>query len=189
MVAPNPSGLGQSVTATATVSPTDGGGSVAFYANGAPIAGCSASPLTDAGTATCTTTSLPQGQDLVRAVYSGDAHYLGSAGDTGTSVGKGSTTTTAYPAQISKAKNGTYTTTLSATLTAYGAPVSGRTVVFSSDGATLCTAVTDTTGTASCGAVIRTNVAYRSLQKSGYTASFGGDAQYAASSAHAAVTG
>jgi hypothetical protein len=38
-VAPSPSGFGQPATVTATTSPTDGGGSVAFYANNTPISG------------------------------------------------------------------------------------------------------------------------------------------------------
>jgi len=188
-VAPTPSGLGQPVTVTATITPTDGGGSVAFYANNAPVAGCSAQPLTSGGVATCTTASLPQGPDVVKAVYSGDAQYLGSFAETTSTVDRGVTAATAATAQISKAKNGTYTATLSARLTAYGAPVAGRTIVFSSVDGQLCSAVTDATGAASCGAVIKTNVAYRSLQKNGYTASFNGDPQYLPSSAHAAVTG
>ena len=61
--------------------------------------------------------------------------------------------------------------------------------MFSSAGAELCSSVTDSTGTASCGVVVKTNVAYRSLQKNGYTASFNGDSQYLPSSGHASVTG
>ena len=191
-VAPSPSGFGQSVTATATVTPTDGGGAVAFYANNTPITGCSARPVTqtpNGAVATCTTSSLSMGQDIVKAVYSGDAQYFSSSAQTTTTVGLGTTTMAASQAQISKARNGIYTTTVSAALTAYGAPVSGRTVVFSSAGAELCSSVTDSTGTASCGVVVKTNVAYRSLQKNGYTASFNGDSQYLPSSAHASVTG
>lgn len=187
-VTPNPSGFGQSVTASATVAPTDGGGSVAFYANTTPIAGCAAQPVRG-GVATCTTSALALGQDVVNAVYTGDAQYLGSSGQTTATVGKGATVLTASPAQLVKAKNGTYTTTLSASLSAYGAPVAGRTVAFASAGSPLCSAVTDSSGSASCTAVVKTNVAYRALQKNGYIASFGGDAQYLASSAQASVSG
>jgi hypothetical protein len=95
---------------------------------------------------------------------------------------------TASPAQLVKSKGGVYTTTLRATLTAYGAPVSGRTVVFSSGGGQLCTATTDSTGAASCGVVVKTSTQLRSLQKNGYTASFSGDSQYLASSAQANVS-
>jgi Bacterial Ig-like domain (group 3) len=193
-VAPSPSGFSQSATATATVSPAADSGSVAFFVNETPIAGCSAQPLTTSqtaasATATCTTASLPQGQDVIRAVYSGNARYVGSSGSTTTTVGRGTTTMTASPAQLTKLKGSTYTTTLSAILTSYGAPVSGRTVVFTSGDTPLCSIATDSTGVASCDAVVKTNPVYRSLQKNGYSASFNGDAQYLASSAQASVSG
>ncbi|MGN6798023.1 MAG: Ig-like domain repeat protein [Gaiellaceae bacterium] len=191
-VSPNPSGFSQQVVATATVTGGDGGGSVTFYANGTVVTGCAARPLSTSAsvwTATCPTSSLPQGTDVVKAVYSGDALSFSSFGQTTTSVGQAVTSTKASTAQIAKAKNGTYTTTLSARLTAYGSPLAGKTIVFSGGGSQLCTAVTDSNGTASCVAVLKTNVTYRSLQKSGYTASFAGDAQYLASSGSATVTG
>jgi Bacterial Ig-like domain (group 3) len=186
---PSPSGIGQSVTLTATVSPTDGGGSVGFYANDTSIAGCSARPVAAGGVATCTTSSLPQGPNAIKAVYTGDAQYFGSFGTTSTTVGQGQTTTTAYPAQLVKSKSGTYSTTLRATLTSYGAPLPGRTIAFSTGGTALCSAPTDSSGNATCALVVKSNTTYRSLQKNGYTASFGGDSQYLASSAQASVTG
>jgi hypothetical protein len=186
-VAPSPSGFGQAVTATATVAPTDGGGTVAFTANGAPIPGCSAQQLSGS-TATCTTTGLPLGQVTVTASYGGDTQYLNSSGSTTTTVNRGTTTMSASPAQLARSKSGTYTTTLRATLTAYGAPVAGRTVVFASAGTQLCSAATGTAGAASCTITV-TNNASRSLVKNGYSASFGGDTQYLASSASAPVAG
>jgi hypothetical protein len=191
-VTPSPSGYAQPVVATATVTGGDGGGAVAFYANGTVVAGCSARPLSTTAsvwTATCTTSTLPQGSDVVKAVYSGDALSFSSFDQITTSVAKATTAMSAKVAQIAKAKNGTYTATLSARLTAYGSPVAGKTIVFSGGGSQLCTAVTDSTGTATCVSVLKTNVAYRALQKSGYTATFSGDAQYLASSASASVTG
>lgn len=188
-VSPSPSGFGQAVTATATVTPFGGTGSVAFFANEAPIAGCSARPLGANGVVTCTTTSLPLGQDTVKAVYSGDARFAGSSGTTSTTVGKGATSMSAAPAQLTKAKGGTYTTTLSARLSAYGSPVASRTVVFLTGGTQLCSVTTDASGNASCGVAVKTNTLYRSLQKNGYTASFGGDSQYVGSSATATVSG
>lgn len=192
-VAPSPSGYSQPVTLTATVSPSDGGGSVSFDANGTAIAGCSAQPLTATAsgyTATCTTTTLPLGDVVVTAAYSGDTSYAASSGSATTVVGRGTTMLTAAPAQLVRAKNGTYTTTLQATLTAYGAPVAGRTVVFTADGTqtVLCSAVTDSTGVASCGAVVTAMAVYRTLLRGGYTATFSGDAQYLGSSAQATVS-
>jgi hypothetical protein len=188
-VSPSPSGFGQPVTATATVTPFGGSGSVAFFVNETPIAGCSARPLGTNGVATCTTASLPLGQDTVKAVYGGDAQYSGSSGSSSTTVGKGATAMTAAPAQLTKSKGGAYTTTLNATLSAYGAPVAGRTVVFATGGTQLCSATTGSSGSVSCGVVVKTNTVYRSLQKNGYTASFSGDSQYLGSSATATVSG
>jgi Bacterial Ig-like domain (group 3) len=193
VVAPSPSGFSQPVTVTATVSPSDGGGSVSFYANGAAIAGCSAQPLAatpNGYTATCTTTTLPLGDDVVAADYSGDAQYAASSGSAATVVGRGTTTLTATPAQLVRAKGGTYSMTLQATLTAYGAPVAGRTVVFTADGTqtVLCSAVTDSAGVASCGAVVTAMAVYRTLIRGGYTATFSGDSQYLGSSAQASVS-
>ncbi len=74
----NPSSYGQSVTFTATVSPTDGGGSVSFSSNGVTIANCNTQPLRDNGgswQATCTTSVLTGGSDSIVASYSGDDAY------------------------------------------------------------------------------------------------------------------
>ena len=94
----NPSNDGQSVTFTATVSPTDGGGSVNFG-----IGGCTAQPLTQLSgstyTATCITSSLPPGTNPITAVYSGDNSYAGSTSNTVNQVVKAETTTTLTSSQ------------------------------------------------------------------------------------------
>jgi len=190
--APSPSGFGQTVTATATVAPTDDGGTVSFYANNVAIAGCAALPLAKAGNglgAACSTTALPLGQVVLSAVYSGDAQYLGSTGTTTTTVNQATTTLTAAPAQLVKSKSGTYTGTLRATLTAFGAPVANRTVSFRSGGTVLCSASTDAAGAATCAIVIKSTATYRDLVAKGYTASFAGDSQYLPSTGSASVTG
>jgi hypothetical protein len=77
----DPSTLNQPVTFTATFTPTDGGGTVAFYADGSatPIPGCGAQALTQVtGTtyrSTCTTSSLPLGTHAISAASSGDSAY------------------------------------------------------------------------------------------------------------------
>ncbi len=89
--APNPSAPGQTVTLTATVSvasaatsaparPANGsptGGTVAFQADGAVLAGCSAVPLT-ASVATCPTAALTAGSHPITARYSGDPTFAAS---------------------------------------------------------------------------------------------------------------
>jgi large repetitive protein len=84
--APDPSVYGQQVTFTATITPTDGRGTTAFYADGSatPLSGCGTVPLTQAAgspwTATCTTSALPVGSHAVTVSYSGDTDYAGSSG-------------------------------------------------------------------------------------------------------------
>lgn len=68
--------------------------------------------------------------------------------------------------------------TLAATLTAAGAPLPGRTVTFHVGGQQVCAAVTASDGTARCTNVVGSVLAL----VLGYTARFGGDADYAASS-------
>ena len=76
-----PSTVGQPVTFTAAVTPTDGGGSVSFFANGSAtaIVGCGTVPLTlvsgSTHSATCTTSTLPVGTDAITATYSGDTGF------------------------------------------------------------------------------------------------------------------
>ena len=83
---PSLAGIPTSYTATITpsqataIEPT---GTVVFYDNGSPIAGCTtvtATPGATNSTATCTEASLSMlvGSHLITAVYSGDANYITS---------------------------------------------------------------------------------------------------------------
>jgi Bacterial Ig-like domain (group 3) len=74
----NPATVGDSVTYTATVAGSDGGGTVAFTDGGTTIAGCGAEALV-AGVATCITTVTTSGTDTIVATYSGDPASTGSA--------------------------------------------------------------------------------------------------------------
>ncbi|MBV8983717.1 MAG: Ig-like domain repeat protein [Acidimicrobiia bacterium] len=74
----SPSALGDPVTFTASVVPTDGTGTVGFAADGATISGCGNQPVVYHNygyTATCTTSSLSLGQHSITASYSGDSRY------------------------------------------------------------------------------------------------------------------
>ena len=74
----NPSTFTQPVTFIATVNPTDGGGTVAFSADGTAISGCESQPVTlgsQSYQATCTTSSLSLGDHSITAAYTGDALY------------------------------------------------------------------------------------------------------------------
>jgi hypothetical protein len=88
---PNPATAGQAVGLTAAVTPTDGGGTVAFYADGSstPISGCGAQTLSQAGTsykAACSPSTLAVGSHTLSAAYSGDASYAPSSGSTNVSI-------------------------------------------------------------------------------------------------------
>jgi hypothetical protein len=76
---------GESVTYTATVTPTEPGlapsGNVAFLDGGIPLEGCSAQPLSQgvsSSTATCQVSYPGQGSHSLTASYGGDVNYLGS---------------------------------------------------------------------------------------------------------------
>ena len=138
---------GQPVTFTATVTPTDGGGTVAFYADGSatPISGCGIQPLTQASgstyTATCTTSSLVAGSHAISASYSGDSSYPGSSASL-----LGGQTVNPAPQSISFTAPASGTVGGSATLTATGGG-SGNPVTFSVDassGAGVCSVSGDT---------------------------------------------
>jgi hypothetical protein len=151
---PNPSTFGQPVTFTATVSPTDGGGTVTFSSNGTPIPGCAGldlSPGAGSYRVSCTTTALAGGTDSITASYSGDAVYLGSVSNPGVSQ-------VVHPARASLHAFGELDSEgnieVSALLTAGGRPVAGQTITFTTDLAptAICTAVTSSRGIASCAA-------------------------------------
>ena len=76
---------GQALTLTATVSPTDGGGSVEFLNGASPVPGCSSLSLTLVGSgyqALCSIPSLTPGSYNFSARYGGDAGYASSSTST-----------------------------------------------------------------------------------------------------------
>ena len=72
----NPGSVGQAVTYTVKVVPVPNGGTVNFFDNGSPIAGChKVAVSTTTGEATCATTYLSSGHHGVQAFYSGDSLF------------------------------------------------------------------------------------------------------------------
>ena len=131
--APNPSGYGQSVTFTATV--TSGGdpvttGTVQFADDGTGLG--AAVPVASDGTATYTTSALTAGTHPITATYSGSDDLAGSSGSRSQVVTKASTTTaltsSGTPSQVGSP------VTFTATVTAGAAPVGAGSVTFSIDG-------------------------------------------------------
>jgi hypothetical protein len=81
MGSPSPSFVGQSLTYTATVSPTPDGGTMAFTDNGTTMAGCGAVVVnTSTGKATCTTSYGAAGGHVIVASYGGDSSYAAASG-------------------------------------------------------------------------------------------------------------
>lgn len=85
---PTSAKAGQAVTLSATVAPSDGGGSVGFTVNKSSIAGCGTVALSG-GVAHCVTSSLPIGSDTVTAAYTGDTAFAASTGSAGVTVTRG----------------------------------------------------------------------------------------------------
>ncbi len=88
----NPSAYGQSVTFTATVSPSAATGTVTFYDGSTQIA---TTQTISGGSASVSTSTLGVGSHTITAVYSGDANYATSTGTLsgGQAVNPDSTTT------------------------------------------------------------------------------------------------
>jgi Bacterial Ig-like domain (group 3) len=184
----NPSVPGQTATYTTTVTatpPSSGArtGTVNFQDAGVTIVGCGARAVAAAGTATCAIAYAGPGIHLVTGVYSGDTNFLTSTSAVRTqTVGQGSTgsavTSSANPS--ASGQTVTYTTRVTAT-----APASGTrsgTVDFQEAGVTIvgCSAkAVALAGTATCA------VAYAGPGSHRITATYSGDANFAASTSAA----
>ena len=143
--APNPSLTGESVTLTATVTPSANDGSVEFF-DGAASLGVAA---VAAGSASINTATLAVGAHSLTAVYSGGALYAGSTSAAHShTVNAGSTTTsvTSTPNPSTFGQTVTFDVSVAAVAPAAGT-VTGSVEVF--DGATSLGVVALSGGTAS----------------------------------------
>jgi hypothetical protein len=140
-------------------------------------------PSTPATCQSTATNSSPPGTYPITCSGAADPNYAISYGQAGTlTITKALTAIAAAPA-----KQGLLSTTFSATLTRAdtGAGIAGRTVVFSVQGQSVCQAVTNSSGVASCTAFPSLVI---TLGPSTYTARFAGDADYQPSSASGQLT-
>ena len=132
---------GQTLTLTASVSPTDGGGTVKFVNGASPVPGCSSLPLTLVGSsyqAQCSIPSLTPGSYDFGASYGGDAGYASSSTTTpvGVSVAQSPLVVTASSASSN------YGSTPPTVTASYSGFVNGDTTSSLTSGATCSTAAT-----------------------------------------------
>ncbi len=175
----NPSVPGQSVTYTAAVSPVPEQGTVAFADNGQPVTACGSQPVDGStGNATCTVSYPGTGSHSVTATYSNSIGVAGSVSVVLTQNVQQGATTTALTSSLNPSAPGqavTYTATVAPVAPAAGTPAGA---VSFSDGSTPvagCTAQALTGTTATC------TVTYASPGSHPVTATYGGDANFAAS--------
>jgi hypothetical protein len=128
---PNPSTFGQSVTFTATVTPTAGGtptGTVTFTADGSNVLGAIS---LSGGQAALMASSLAVGSHSIVARYSGDSAHLASASTAWTQTVKVASTTTGVTSSLNPAAIG-QTVTYTATVTSQYMGITSGSVTFKS---------------------------------------------------------
>jgi len=169
----NPSTSGQSVTFTATVSPSGATGTVAFFDGGSSLG---TAPLSG-GTASLTTSSLSVGSHSITAVYGGDSSHATSTSAALTqTVNAGSiSTATALASSVNPSVFG-QSVTFTATVTPSSGPGTPTGTVTFLDGATV---IGSSTLDASGSATFSTS----NLSVGGHTitAQYAGDATFAGS--------
>ncbi len=155
--------INQSVTLTATLTPSTGSttvpfsGTFTFTDNGGPVAGCTVSFNTSTGIATCTTSSLALGAHPLKATYSNDPSYQFTAQSFTQTVNQGSTTIAIGTSNGAPAVNAQVTLTATVTPNPSGPTKLSGSVTFTDtpqggSGVTICSnvAVSPSTGQATC---------------------------------------
>jgi hypothetical protein len=170
----NPSVFGRSVTFTATVSPASGSGTptgtVTLQDNGATLG----TSLLSGGSATFVTTSLGVGTHAITVFYSGDAFFTGSGSGVLSQTIKKDGTNSAVVSSTNPSvfgQNVNFTATVNAKLPGSGTPTG--TVTFLDGASTL--------GTASLSSGKATLKAKLAVGTHNITISYGGDANFNAS--------
>jgi hypothetical protein len=186
----NPSTYGQPVTYTATVTPdsTDLGapdGTITFADGSTPLGTVDAAMDGAQGVATLTAADLAAGSHSITAIYNGSDTFAPSSSDAlDQTVAKAPTSLTADAALVSVSPLGLPLGQLKARLSSPDGPLAGRIVAFRIGAVTACTSVTDASGVATCNAL---RYLVNLTLNLGYSATFGGDANYLPSSARAGI--
>ncbi|HET6247501.1 MAG TPA: Ig-like domain-containing protein, partial [Tepidisphaeraceae bacterium] len=173
-VSPNPILFGQSVTLTATISPSAATGTVTFF-DGMTQLGLPA--MVNAGVATLAVTSLETGTDTLTAVYSGDANYSPSTSTATTETVNTAPSTTVLTTDINQVVFGN-----PVRLTA-NVPIAGATgtVSFYSDGTLVGTSNLNN------GGVAKLTASSLAVGNDTLTAVYSGDSNYNTSTSNGVV--
>ena len=173
----NPAPYGDTVTYTATVTGSDGGGTVSFSDNSSPIANCQGLSLSD-GVATCQV-SATLGDHAIVATYSGDTDYTGA---TSNSLNQVFTTASTSVALVTSLTPVAYGTSVTYTATVTGGD-GGGTVSFSDNSSPIanCQGLSLVDGVATC------TLSATQLGDQSIVASFTGDTDYAGSVSNTVV--
>ncbi len=173
----NPSGPGQAVTFTATVTAASGAtpaGTVTFR-DGTTVLGTGT--LNAASQATLTTSALAIGTHPITATYAGAGSDLGSTSATLNQVVTRLPTTLVATAQIVLLPYSSIIPAVQTKLTTVGGlPVTGVTITFTAAGQLLCQALTNAAGVATCTPTGAGELYV--LLSDGYTATFLGTTVY-----------
>jgi hypothetical protein len=162
-----PSSVGQQITLTAMVSPSDATGTVTFQDGGTTIG---TGTLVN-GSATLSISTLAPGSHSLTASYGGDINYQGSASTTLTQIVNGITTTTALISSLNPSAAGA-AVTLMAAVSPTGAT---GTVTFEDGGSSIGT------GTLNANGVATLAISTLAAGSHSLTALYGGDATHGTS--------
>jgi hypothetical protein len=185
--------LALTATVTSAAETTDPTGSVEFVDGGAPIGTAPLDATSSGYQASFATSTLSVGTHHIVAVYSGDANHLGSQSPAiVVTVTPAQTALAATPALLRLHPFTLELFTLHATLVRSdnGTPLAGQPITFASHGTTICAnVITNAGGTASCNALSSPTAMLQLLVGNGYTATYSGATDFAASTTAASLVG
>ena len=184
-------GFLQKVTLVAVINPAAATGTASFTLDGSstPLPGCGSDPVVRYGSsavALCQVSGLALGTHVYTARYGGDASYAPSSGTGSVTVGRGVTVMAPKPALVTGSGT-SQGVTMYARLSAYGTPLPGQHVIFTSGGRLLCISDTAANGYAMCRLKPLSNVLRVILVVNGFRARFLSTPEFQASNAIAKV--
>ena len=173
----NPSSCGQAVTFTAVITSVVGAppdGETVSFMKGTTVLGTGS---LSGGSASFTTSALPAGTNVIRAVYAGDASFVGSSSKAVKQAVDKYPTTTALSSSLNPSNYGQAVTFTAVVTSSSGAPPDGDTITFK-EGTTVLG-----TGSLSGGSASFTTSALP-VGTNAIKAVYGGDIQFAASTSN-----